>query len=102
MPSNFQHSFYRELGTELRGLEAQSRRSSQGNARLGFSLPCRIAEDEIVRLENGMLAGRDRACSAAAAGRALGAPFFIPGPVTRGGQNQALGTVVVALQAAVS
>jgi len=66
MPSNFQLSFYRELGTELRGLEAQGRRRSQGSARLRFSLPCRIAEDEIVRLENGMLARRDRACSAAA------------------------------------
>jgi hypothetical protein len=35
-----------------------------------FSLTCRIAEDEMARRENGMLAWRDRACSTAAAGRA--------------------------------
>jgi len=66
MPSNSQDSFHRELETGLRSLEAQGRRRSQGSARLRFSLPCRIAEDEIVRLENGMLAWRNRACSAAA------------------------------------
>jgi len=42
----------------------------QGSARLRFSLTSRIAEDEIARLENGMLVWRDRACSTAAAGRA--------------------------------
>jgi 8-amino-7-oxononanoate synthase len=42
----------------------------EGSARLRFSLTCGIAEDEITRLENGMLAWRERACSAAAAGRA--------------------------------
>jgi 8-amino-7-oxononanoate synthase len=42
----------------------------QGSARLRFSLTCGIAEDEIARLENGMHAWRERACSTAAAGRA--------------------------------
>jgi len=42
----------------------------QGSARLRFSLTSRIAEGEIARLENGMNAWRDRACSTAAAGRA--------------------------------
>jgi hypothetical protein len=70
MPSNFQLSFHRELETALRGREAQSRRRSQGSARLRFLLTCRIAEGEIARGENGMLAWRDRACSTAVAGRA--------------------------------
>jgi 8-amino-7-oxononanoate synthase len=42
----------------------------QGSARLRFSLTCRIAEDEIMRLENCMNAWRDHAHRSAAAGRA--------------------------------
>jgi 8-amino-7-oxononanoate synthase len=42
----------------------------QGSARLRFSLTCGIVEHEIARLENGMHAWRERACSTAAAGRA--------------------------------
>jgi len=42
----------------------------EGSARLRFSLTCGIGEDEIARLENGMRAWRDHACSTAAAARA--------------------------------
>jgi len=42
----------------------------QGSARLRFSLTCRIAKDEIMRLENCMNAWRDHAHRSAAVGRA--------------------------------
>jgi 8-amino-7-oxononanoate synthase len=60
--------FLQQEGLAVRAI--RPRTVPQGSARLRFSLTSRIAEDEIARLENGMLVWRDRACPTAAAGRA--------------------------------
>jgi 8-amino-7-oxononanoate synthase len=60
--------FLQEEGFAVRAIRPPT--VPQGSARLRFSLTCGIGEDEIARLENSMLAWRDRVCSTAAAGRA--------------------------------
>lgn len=42
----------------------------QGSARLRFSLTCKIADDELIRLENSLSSWRNHACRSGAVGRA--------------------------------